>query len=211
MADDKKSNLPPLSLHVPEPKFRPGDEVDYSDIDDLAYIRGLIEEAAQTYSIDPTRVGLIGHSNGGFMALRMACEASDLVTSVISIAGSTFEDASSCAPASYPVSVLTIHGTEDGTIPYEGATFFDESYPGAPETTERFAALAGCGSSTELANIDVDASIEGAETTVLSYGDCTPETEVTLWTIVGGPHIPIPWAETAQDSFVDWLLDHARP
>ncbi|QJB68058.1 3-methyl-2-oxobutanoate dehydrogenase (2-methylpropanoyl-transferring) subunit alpha [Parasphingorhabdus halotolerans] len=33
MADDIKSNLPPLKLHVPEPKFRPGDEVDYSDIE----------------------------------------------------------------------------------------------------------------------------------------------------------------------------------
>lgn len=27
-----RSNLPPLSLHVPEPKFRPGDAVDYSDL-----------------------------------------------------------------------------------------------------------------------------------------------------------------------------------
>ena len=27
-----RGNLPPLSLHVPEPKFRPGDAVDYSDI-----------------------------------------------------------------------------------------------------------------------------------------------------------------------------------
>jgi 2-oxoisovalerate dehydrogenase E1 component alpha subunit len=26
-------NLPPLSLHVPEPRFRPGDAVDYSDLD----------------------------------------------------------------------------------------------------------------------------------------------------------------------------------
>lgn len=34
MADDNsKTNLPPLSLHVPEPKFRPGDAVDYSDVD----------------------------------------------------------------------------------------------------------------------------------------------------------------------------------
>ena len=34
MVDGKsKSNLPPLSLHVPEPKFRPGDAVDYSDLD----------------------------------------------------------------------------------------------------------------------------------------------------------------------------------
>ena len=34
MADKKtKKNLPPLSLHVPEPKFRPGDKVDYSDLE----------------------------------------------------------------------------------------------------------------------------------------------------------------------------------
>ena len=26
-------NLPPLSLHVPEPRFRPGDPVDYADFD----------------------------------------------------------------------------------------------------------------------------------------------------------------------------------
>ncbi len=30
--DAKRSNLPPLSLHVPEPQFRPGDEVDFSDV-----------------------------------------------------------------------------------------------------------------------------------------------------------------------------------
>ena len=28
-----RSNLPPLSLHVPEPKFRPGDTADFSDFD----------------------------------------------------------------------------------------------------------------------------------------------------------------------------------
>ena len=31
--DSRKSNLPPLTLHIPEPKFRPGDVVDYSDLD----------------------------------------------------------------------------------------------------------------------------------------------------------------------------------
>ncbi|WP_394647959.1 3-methyl-2-oxobutanoate dehydrogenase (2-methylpropanoyl-transferring) subunit alpha [uncultured Sphingomonas sp.] len=38
MADDPGisrpgGNLPPLSLHVPEPKFRPGDAVDFADVD----------------------------------------------------------------------------------------------------------------------------------------------------------------------------------
>ena len=45
-------------------------------VDDVAYIRSLIVEAAATYSIDVSRISLFGHSNGGFMALRMACEAS---------------------------------------------------------------------------------------------------------------------------------------
>lgn len=32
-ADNPGRNLPPLELHVPEPKYRPGDPVDFSDID----------------------------------------------------------------------------------------------------------------------------------------------------------------------------------
>ena len=31
--DDPRRNLPPLSLHVPEPRFRPGDAVDFADFD----------------------------------------------------------------------------------------------------------------------------------------------------------------------------------
>ena len=33
MAGSAKTNLPQLKLHIPEPKFRPGDEVDYSDLE----------------------------------------------------------------------------------------------------------------------------------------------------------------------------------
>jgi 2-oxoisovalerate dehydrogenase E1 component alpha subunit len=31
--DRARANLPPLSLHVPEPKFRPGDEVDFAEVE----------------------------------------------------------------------------------------------------------------------------------------------------------------------------------
>jgi 2-oxoisovalerate dehydrogenase E1 component alpha subunit len=31
--DAPRANLPPLSLHVPEPRFRPGDEADFSDVE----------------------------------------------------------------------------------------------------------------------------------------------------------------------------------
>jgi polyhydroxybutyrate depolymerase len=179
------------------------------EIDDVAYIRGLIEEAAATYSIDPTRVGLIGHSNGGFMSLTMACEASELVTAVVSLAGSTFEEFESCQPASCPLSVLAVHGTDDQVIFYEGKV---ATYPGATETAERYAILAGCDASNpvQAGELDLVTNLPGADTAVQAYPGCLGDTEVELWTIDDGPHTPGPWQPGARDLFVDWLLDHPR-
>ena len=181
-------------------------------VDDVAYIRGLIEEAAATYSIDASRIGLIGHSNGGFMALRMACESSDLVTAVVSLAGSTFADDANCAPATKPVSVLTMHGDLDATILYAGSQIAGVAYPGAQETARRFAAHAGCNTSNPALapNLDVVGSIEGAETTVLEYSGCAEGVDVTLWTLVGAPHIPFPWVASSMDKVVDWIGEHPR-
>lgn len=57
---DPKSNLAPLRLHIPEPKFRPGDEADFSDIavpDIDAIARP--DEAAVPASIQGLAYGLI--------------------------------------------------------------------------------------------------------------------------------------------------------
>lgn len=178
-------------------------------IDDVGYIRGLIEEAAATYSIDATRVGLIGHSNGAFMAFTMACEASEVVTSIVGLAGSSFEDVESCQPATERVSVLAIHGDADETVPFEG---IEGIFPGAVETAERYAMLAGCNTGNpgmEPAR-DVVGNIPGTETTVTTWPDCLAGTDVELWTIMDGPHIPFPWTPSAQDAFVDWMLEHPR-
>ena len=146
------------------------------------------------------------------MALRMACEASDLVTSVISLAGSTFDDDASCAPTTNPVSVLAMHGDADATIGYDGGEILSERYPGAIETVERFAAHAGCDTNSAVMgeNLDVVGNIAGAETTVVQIPGCAEGVDVELWTIVDGPHIPGPWVASAQDSMVDWLIEHTR-
>jgi len=178
-------------------------------VDDVGYIRDLIVEAAATYSVDAARVGLIGHSNGGFMAFTMACEASEYITSLVSLAGSTFENVESCQPAAERVSVLVAHGDDDGTVPFDGV---EGVIPGAVEVAERYAMLAGCdtGSPFERPAVDLVASLDAAETTVVGWPDCLRGTEVELWTIQGGPHIPAPWVPAAQDAFVDWLLERGR-
>lgn len=179
-------------------------------VDDVSYIRSLITEAAATYSIDENSIGLIGHSNGGFMSFTMACEASDLITSVVSLAGSTFADAASCAPMSYPVSVLALHGDEDRTIEYEGVPG-PNGIPSAPVTVARSAAQAGCDATPLMPPaINVLDTIDGNETEILEYTGCQQGAEVQLWTLVGAPHIPFGYTQQRLDQLVDWLIEHPR-
>ncbi|MFK8050069.1 MAG: PHB depolymerase family esterase [Halioglobus sp.] len=187
-------------------------EATYNQIDDVAYIRSLIVEAAATYSIDSSRIGLLGQSNGGFMALRMACEASEFVTSVVSVSGATFLEASRCSSATMPVSALLVHGDADETISYAGGQFFGRQYPGAEESANRLSILAGCDNANPFSrpNIDLDGSIPGSETSILAFPDCEENVEVELWTIAEAPHEPSPWEAGGLDSFVDWLIDHPR-
>ncbi|MEZ5570987.1 MAG: alpha/beta hydrolase-fold protein [Halioglobus sp.] len=178
-------------------------------LSDVSYLTGLIEEAAATYSIDTTRIGLIGHSSGGFMSLTMTCEASHLVTAIVNLAGSTFVDFDNCRPATERVSVLTVHGTADDTVPYNG---LDGVYLSAPAVADRYAMLAGCDTNNPIARTDFDlvASIDGAETSRVTWPDCLAGTEVEFWTMNDGPHIPVPWVPQGLDAFVDWLLEHPR-
>lgn len=178
-------------------------------LSDVGYLSDLIKEAAATYSIDTGRIGLIGHSSGGFMSLTMACEASHLVTSLVNLAGSTFVDLDKCRPAAERVSVLTVHGTADDTVFYEG---IEDSYLSAPAAGERYAMLAGCDTDSPLPRPDIDlvASMDGDETSRIAWPDCLGGTEVEFWTINEGAHIPAPWVQAGLDSFVDWLLEHRR-
>ena len=185
----------------------PPDEAEM--LSDVSYLSGLIREAAANYSIDASRVGLVGHSSGGFMSLTMACEASHLVSSLVSLAGSTFVDLDRCHPASKRVSVLTIHGDDDDTVFYEG---IDNVYLSAAKTSERYAMLAGCDTALPqpLPDFDLLANIDGAETSRITWPDCHGNTEVEFWTMNDGPHIPGPWVQAGLDAFVDWVLEHPR-
>lgn len=91
-------------------------------IDDVAFTRDIVAKIATEYCIDPKRIFASGFSNGGFMAYRLACEASDVFASIASVAGVLGVDEETCAPK-HPVSVLHVHGTSDGLVPFYGGVF----------------------------------------------------------------------------------------
>ncbi len=175
-------------------------------VDDVAYITGLIDEISGVWNVDPKRVFLFGHSNGGFMSYRMACDRADRVAAIVSLAGGTWLDDSKCQP-SEPVSVLQIHGDADETVLYEGGA----GYPSAQRSTELWAAHDGCSTSRTAgtSKLDLVDTLAGEDTTVDVYEGCDAGKDVQLWTIEGGSHIPVVTDDFRAQLWA-WLMAHAK-
>ena len=92
-----------------------------TDADDVGFIRAVVADiVANTTSIDRSRVYATGISNGGFLSLRLACEAADVFAAVAPVAATMpAELGARCRPAK-PVAVLAINGTADALVPYVG-------------------------------------------------------------------------------------------
>jgi polyhydroxybutyrate depolymerase len=161
-------------------------------VDDSGYLHRLLDAVKAGYSVDPGRVYFIGHSNGGFMAYRMACEHATEITAIVSLAGAATNDPARCTPAR-PVSVLQIHGTADRTIYFEGGTNDGQPYPSAGATLGLWRHLDGCSdrATSTAPPMDFEAGLPGPETTVTTYQtDCRAGTRVELWSMTGGDHVP---------------------
>jgi polyhydroxybutyrate depolymerase len=192
-----------------------------SGVDDAGYLVSLVDEVGRMTPVDPKRVYLVGHSNGGFMSYRMACEQAVLFAAIVSLAGATYANDADCAPRE-PVAILQIHGTGDDTVLFEGGTLKfggtaqPRTYPGAEATAASWAVYDGCVTAfdTLQETLDIDAGIDGpngpTETKLETAKSCAPGGHVELWTIPGGSHVPNLSTSFAAD-VIDFLMAHPKP
>jgi len=161
------------------------------EVDDVAYLTAVIKDASLRYHIDPKRVFLVGHSNGAFMAHRMACERSELVAGIAALAGVVWDDTTRCTPAR-AVAVAQIHGDADTVIAYEGGQLplIDRPFPSAAKTFQFWSQTEACTAQVEGSPIDLDVGLAGAETLVTRATGCKPGGAAELWHIQGGQHLP---------------------
>lgn len=95
-----------------------------SQVDDLGFLEALIDTLSNSYNIDSDRIYSTGMSNGGFMSYHLACFLSHRIAAIASVTGTmTNANLNACSPQR-PVPVMQIHGTADGTVPYNGNVFF---------------------------------------------------------------------------------------
>jgi polyhydroxybutyrate depolymerase len=185
-------------------------DMDHTGVDDVKYLGGLIDTVMAQQPIDPARVFVVGHSNGGFMAFRMACARADVITAIADLAGAAPSDPSTCNPVK-PVASLHVHGTADDMVAYAGADLGNGLHlPGAKQTVAEWAGKIGCtGALVDGGTIDIETYLAGAETQESSTSGCPAPAAADLWTINGGSHLPDLAPSFGTDVWA-WLDAHAR-
>jgi polyhydroxybutyrate depolymerase len=180
-------------------------------VDDVAYLLSMIEQVQQKYKVDPKRIYIVGHSNGGFMSYRMACDHADKIAAIVSLAGATFADSERCKP-SQPVSVLQVHGTADNVIPYMGGQILGHAFPSANKTVSTWASLNGCSATPAASStkLDLDDSLEGDDASISTFVQCSSGSSVELWSIKDGAHSPN-LSAAFSSGLVDFLYAHPKP
>lgn len=186
-------------------------DFDGKNVNDIGYISELIEEAMQAMHVDPERVTVTGHSNGGYMSYAMACNRSDLVRRIGVVAGLAEHNPEDCQDVE-PVSVLHIHGTADETVPYPPGFLRVNGHEletvGAEASVGRWRERNGCPESpSSTAAVDIMRSLDGAESDGTVWQPCNEQTRVELWTINGGDHLLLGMNDNLREGLLDFLIE----
>lgn len=180
---------------------------------DVEWLTAVIKDVESRYTIDPTQVFVVGHSQGAHMAHRMGCDDANDVVALVSVAGQVTKVPSGCVP-SKPVSVLQVHGDLDTSIGYYGDTQHDPPDPTVPTAHETVAVWARNDHCTgEIVStgrtIDLANDLPGAETSVEAYEGCPAGSSVELWTMHDIGHNPVATSGFAP-SLYGFLTSHPR-
>lgn len=126
-----------------------GSQVD--DVDDVGFIRTLIDQLHASYNTDPARVFVCGHSSGAYMAYRVANDLADRVAAAGVVNGSIAIRLLNGEPSipdiptpAAPVSVIQVRGGKDNLVKFEGGKTINVLAWSVPECLDHFIRADGC-------------------------------------------------------------------
>jgi polyhydroxybutyrate depolymerase len=162
-----------------------------TNVDDVGFVRAMIDTITQQVCVDPKRIFATGFSNGGMLSHRLACQLSDKIAAITAVSGGIGnvdldmtppETLFPCNPGR-KVPVLHIHGTQDACYPYDGGwgPLSVVTFESVSVTIQNWLALNGCSP-----NPPTPVLTKGSTTCQLY--PCPHEGDVELCTIDGGGH-----------------------
>jgi len=171
--------------------------IDYND-DDAGFIRRVIEDAIEEFDIDPERVYLTGHSNGGFMTYKLATELSDILAAAAPVSGAIVAPNLNLRDVeTQPIPLMHLHGADDPVVPISGIQGYTKS---VPDSIEFWKAINGA---NELASSKTTSTWGGLEAEVEVWEGSGTMVKSIVYS--GGGHA---WPLTATDEIMGFFTQN---
>ena len=160
------------------------------ELDDSAYIMGIIDAVKAKYSIDERRVYITGPLERGLHGAPAGPRP--LGRHRRHRQPGRGRPVGRAAVPPHAVHVLQIHGDADTAIAYEGGEIQGASYPSARASAENWAGRNGCDmKGADTGTLDLVSTLPGADTTVSRYTDgCKPAARPSCGRSRAGPTCP---------------------
>lgn len=153
-------------------------------VDDIGFTEALIDSLALSYNINMGRVYSTGMSNGGFMSYTLACALSNRIAAIASVTGTmNLNQSLTCNPL-HPVPVMEIHGTADGTVPYNGTTGMES----IANTLSYWVNFNQCNAAAIMTNVPDINTFDGSTAEHYLYQNGSNGVEVEHYKIINGAH-----------------------
>jgi polyhydroxybutyrate depolymerase len=91
-----------------------------SDVDDVGYLIRLLDHLQREHGLANVPAFVAGMSNGGMMALRLACDAADRFRAAAAVVATMVARLAETCQPSRPISIAVMNGTADPLVPYAG-------------------------------------------------------------------------------------------
>jgi len=156
-------------------------------VDDVGFVRAMLDEVARALPIDETRVYSTGMSAGGMMTYRLAIEMPDRLAAIAAVAGPFVAK----QLPSHPMPVLHFHGTADEYAPYAGGygprSVSNIDFPSVDATIGVWVKVNEC-PTIPVVSGEPDHVGDGTNITRKVFGPGKHGTEVVLYAIDGAGH-----------------------
>jgi polyhydroxybutyrate depolymerase len=155
------------------------------NVEDVEFLKAVVADVKKRYAVDNKRVYAIGMSNGAMMAYRLACEAPEVFSAIMAVAGT--DNMANCRPSS-PVSVLHVHALNDDHVLFNGGAGpsavsrrLITDFRSVPETIKRWAENNQC-MGKPVRSLEVNGAY------CEDYSDCAGDSRVRLCVTEHGAH-----------------------
>ena len=96
------------------------------DLDDVGFLLKVIEDIRGRFDVDPSRIYMVGFSNGGMLTYRFAAEQANILAGAAPLAAALGGKPSSKAPywktphPRAPLPLIVFHAKDDPIVPFDG-------------------------------------------------------------------------------------------